>query len=1359
MAQINSFANGIWHAIAKIGVKGILVFSAIFFVSYHSVSQTNTWDGSASANWNTAANWSLNLVPTAAHDVVIPDGITTTITVNTAAVCASFTMNDGGNNCTVTVSAGNSLTVSNAVDVGTGTGGFGVVEKTLAINTGTLTCGSITLADAGFNKTSRVTASTGTINVSGNIDMPDPGFAATVAIQFTGAGTLNLSGTMTGGDYVSNASTLNIVGDMIGVGFDEGTGTVDYMGNNQTIRSEYTYNNLIFSGAGDASSDGDITIGGDFTINTVGTLDFGAFTYDIGGDWINDAGTLDLTSSTINLNGAGQTIGGTNSTTFNNLRLSGSGTKTFSFSTTIDATLSIDGVVANLGAFTSHTTNALAFDNVGQVSGTWGSTSSAAANTNDTYFAATAGVITAAVDGPTTFYSRQTGNWSDATTWSTVTYGDATNTSGTFPQSGDIVNIGNAAVTITVDANSDCGIISFLENVNVSATLTINTGITLDVTETINIPRTSVFSGEINTLAVGDGTLNANNIDFSGGGFIGQNQLTIAGGTATVTGDISADGLFASTADIIFTDTGVLQLAGSFLTSLEATLTAGTGTMIYAGSDAQAIGDFTYNNLILSGSGAKSVIGAIDVDGSILIGSGTPFNTGTFTHTISGDWLNSGGTIDNSNSTISFDGGTPTIGGSAATDFKNLTIDASTTTFNFVTDITATLAIQNGGVANFGSITTHTAKTLSLDGVGQTPGTWGSTSSAAAFTNDTYFSAGTTGFVTATNTIYYSRQTGDWNNSMSWSTVAFGDATNAGTFPLTGDIARIGGNVTITVTADAECSFVEYETGAGNTNNVTINTGNTLDATDAVIIASLNGDTNTMNVGAGTLNTPSLVFNPEFAGTANSELTISTGTASISGDVSHIGDDFFGFKQVAFITFSGAGTLEVAGNFLTSDDCDMTASTGTISYIGTSPQTVADFTYYNLTFNNTSSSIPDLTLADNVTVTNELNMTAGVLDIAGFTLTLGNAGASTLSRTPSTTTNWVYGGTITRFWPASTAVTSSSGNYYGLFPVGTSESSSYRPVELNSTVSQTGAGSLSVLHTDFAGNTELSPFYDDGGTDIEIKDNSNFVITNTATGGTYDVSITMTGFGVGTLDNYRLGISDGGTTVTTVGTHAAATGSTSTPTANRTDVTSAELDGDWRITSIDKDDTPLPVELLSFAGQFQDNYVAINWSTASETDNDYFELERSKDGISYQTIAIIEGKGTTTHTQHYGYEDRGFQNGTNYYRLKQVDFDGQFEIFQAIVVHALSGEQLGLTIFPNPAQSELHININGGNIQGNSTVFILDYAGRKVYERKIAMSSNSIILDNLDFYLKPGLYFVLVKSGNSTMQSKLIFRP
>lgn len=1319
-------------------------------LSTQSFGQTNTWDGSSNTNWNTAANWSENQVPTSSHDVVIPD-LDVTIIVDTDAVCNTLSIESGTETTTLSISGGNSLSVSGNTFIGTGVspGGFGGafadIQKVLAVNGESFTCGSLTLEEAGFNKSSRLTISTGTANVLGDISMGD-GIGTTV-VQFTAAGTLNIEGNISGGAIIPSTGTTNITG------------------NNQSIEG-YNFNVLNFNNSGDASIVGSINVDGDLTINSVGSIDFGTNTHNLAGDWSNDAGSLNLTNSTIVLDGAAQSIGGTNSTSFNDLSLAGSGTKSFTISTTIAGTLGFEsGVVANLGTITSHTCNALAFENVGQSGGTWGSTSSAAANQNDTFFAATTGVITAAIDGPTTFYSRQTGNWNSAATWSTVTYGDATNNSGTFPQSGDIVNIGGAT-TITVNIAGECGTLNFRsDDGGNSPVLTISGTNSLDVSGTITIPRGGTFfDGSTNTLAVATGSLSAENIAMIGGSASGTNALTVSTGSIVISEDLTSDNndvvaIFGGVTNLTFTGSASLQVGGSFFNSpQEATFTPSTGTIEYNGADQNVTG-FTYNNLIFSGSGNKSATGIIDVNGNLTLSSGQTFVPGSFEHTIAGNWINNGAGFSTTGSTIIFDGGTQSIGGSSATTFNNLTISAnSTTTFDYQTIINATLSINgtggNEGVADLNDIVTHSAKTLAFDGAGQIPGTWGFTTSGATNTDGNYFASN--GIIDITNTIYFSRANGDWNNNASWSTDNYGGVAASG-FPVAGDIARIGNDNTITVTADANCAFVEFETGFGNTNTVTINGSTTLTVSESVVVGGLDGDINTMNVDAGTLNASNFIFNPDDAGTVNAELSISTGRATISNDLVHSGTlGFFDLKQAAYITFSGSGLLQLAGEGLSSADCNLTAGTGTIEYNGNNPQVITDFTYYNLTLNNTSSDASPLTAAGDITVTQSVFMSSGIVNLDGNTFTLGSGGTSILFRTPSTTTNWFYNGSFGRYWPASTAITSTSGSHYGLMPVGSE--TDYRPIEFNSTVAQTGAGEIAVTHTHRTSVTELSPYYDDGGTDIEVKDNSSFVVTNTSTGGTYDVSVSMTGYGGGDVSHIRLAKNSGSTSVSAVGTHVAATGTSTEPTANRSGVSSAELVGDWRVTSSDIANTPLPVDLIRFVGTFNQSQVELLWETTSEIDNDYFELERSFDGIEFNVIAKIEGAGTTAERQQYQYNDRGFYTGKTYYRLKQFDFDGVSETFEIITVQTGQNLESSLILYPNPVKDKLQINLNDDAGLEYALVTILDYSGAIVYKEELKATENSWQIENLDQHLKPGLYIFSLTSGNMKITRKLLFR-
>ncbi len=101
----------------------------------------------------------------------------------------------------------------------------------------------------------------------------------------------------------------------------------------------------------------------------------------------------------------------------------------------------------------------------------------------------------------------------------------------------------------------------------------------------------------------------------------------------------------------------------------------------------------------------------------------------------------------------------------------------------------------------------------------------------------------------------------------------------------------------------------------------------------------------------------------------------------------------------------------------------------------------------------------------------------------------------------------------------------------------------------------------------------------------------------------------------------------------------------------------------WDITPIS-----LPVELISFEGSNEETYNLLNWSTASEKDNDYFLIERSKDGTNWTNINVTSGMGNSNTKVDYSFRDFKFTNSINYYRLTQVDFDGVQETFDIISI-------------------------------------------------------------------------------------------
>ena len=103
------------------------------------------------------------------------------------------------------------------------------------------------------------------------------------------------------------------------------------------------------------------------------------------------------------------------------------------------------------------------------------------------------------------------------------------------------------------------------------------------------------------------------------------------------------------------------------------------------------------------------------------------------------------------------------------------------------------------------------------------------------------------------------------------------------------------------------------------------------------------------------------------------------------------------------------------------------------------------------------------------------------------------------------------------------------------------------------------------------------------------------------------------------------------------------------------------------------DNTVLPIELEIFEGDNQDEYNYLYWVTASETDNDHFTVETSRDTEFWEYVETIEGSGTVSTPTAYEYKDYNYIDGVNYYRLVQTDYDGAQTISKTIAVSSLMG--------------------------------------------------------------------------------------
>ena len=107
--------------------------------------------------------------------------------------------------------------------------------------------------------------------------------------------------------------------------------------------------------------------------------------------------------------------------------------------------------------------------------------------------------------------------------------------------------------------------------------------------------------------------------------------------------------------------------------------------------------------------------------------------------------------------------------------------------------------------------------------------------------------------------------------------------------------------------------------------------------------------------------------------------------------------------------------------------------------------------------------------------------------------------------------------------------------------------------------------------------------------------------------------------------------------------------------------------------------------MISFEGRIENNGIVLSWITASELNNQGFYIEKSSDNINWMTIGFVQGKGTTSEKNYYSFIDNEITSDIQYYRLKQIDFDGSFKYSQVVeVVIGIPTEYSLSQNFPNP---------------------------------------------------------------------------
>ncbi len=177
----------------------------------------------------------------------------------------------------------------------------------------------------------------------------------------------------------------------------------------------------------------------------------------------------------------------------------------------------------------------------------------------------------------------------------------------------------------------------------------------------------------------------------------------------------------------------------------------------------------------------------------------------------------------------------------------------------------------------------------------------------------------------------------------------------------------------------------------------------------------------------------------------------------------------------------------------------------------------------------------------------------------------------------------------------------------------------------------------------------------------------------------------------------------------------------------------------------------LPVELSSFeVAPVENEYVQVLWSTATELNSSYFNIERSPDGNNWEVIAKVDAQGNSSETTHYSYTDYDAQPDENYYRLVEFDTDGR-SFSSEIAMATLHAEDF-IRVYPNPVSGATTITVEG--VENGETLYILNSSGTISAQEQANTFSRSVRMDIS--HLDPGMYFVRTGRTDNSNPVKLI---
>lgn len=528
----------------------------------------------------------------------------------------------------------------------------------------------------------------------------------------------------------------------------------------------------------------------------------------------------------------------------------------------------------------------------------------------------------------------------------------------------------------------------------------------------------------------------------------------------------------------------------------------------------------------------------------------------------------------------------------------------------------------------------------------------------------------------------------------------------------------------------------------------------------------------------GIVNVNGNLFTSNSRSSGNVQITISgNGQLNIDGNLT-LTDDWTGSDHT--ISMDG-GTINIKGNFTNEGANSITGGTITFNGIGAqeiiSTTSASGGTFYNLDIQNAVG----LTLSSDINVTGDFTSTAAVNLTAGTVTFNGNAGQQTVSGTGIFTfldlvldnsdglvlSNATIiaangsadfqdgvvtlGSTLTFLDEATT--TSTAASYVNGSVIKTGDNDFTFP--LSSQISISGVSGVETFTAQYSAANGIPIYGSDRADGIDHVSSLEHWVLDRAGGASATVTLQWNaGSDVGpdqaAWDKLLLCRWDGSEWVSHGG-GGSGTVSSGTVSGSVSDFSP------FTFGSTDKTNA-LPVEFLYFEASIYNEVVELDWATATETDNDKFEVERSVDGVTFEKIGEIVGNGDSNKKIDYAFDDINFSEVFSedvYYRLKQIDYDGEFEYSETARVYRPL-EKKTLEVVPNPYATSFELQFVATQDE-KVAVRVLDMNGKIYYSTRHEASKGTNSFEISDLYNIPtGLYLVNIQGSSISFTERIL---